>query len=114
MSRMNRFDWLSRHPRRRSKSVSRYDRRLRVEVLEDRRMLAVFSVTNLSDGPVVMAGDLPGSLRQAIFDSNASGTDDTGPHLRDRTAASLARHRLAPERLDDIADAIRGLASPGR
>ena len=77
MSRMNRYDWYSRQSCRRSKSGSQYDRRLRVETLEDRRMLATFSVTNLTDGPVAAAGQLPGSLRQAIFDSNANGTNDT-------------------------------------
>ncbi|MDZ4659007.1 MAG: choice-of-anchor Q domain-containing protein [Bythopirellula sp.] len=51
-------------------------RRLQVEPLEDRRMLAAFTVTNLLDGPVAAAGQLPGSLRQAIFDSNASAGAD--------------------------------------
>ncbi len=37
----------------------------------------VFWVTNLSDGPVAAAGDLPGSLRQAIFDANAAAGADT-------------------------------------
>ena len=40
-------------------------------------MLATFTVTNLLDGPVTALGDLPGSLRQAIFDANnAPGADD--------------------------------------
>lgn len=52
-------------------------RRLVVESLEDRRMLATFTVSNLLDGPVTTAGQLPGSLRQAIFDSNAmEGADE--------------------------------------
>ena len=51
-------------------------RRLGMEPLEDRRMLATFTVSNLLDGPVTAAGQLPGSLRQAIFDANAAaGTD---------------------------------------
>src|SRR5207237_1489354 len=51
-------------------------RRLRFEPLEDRRVLATFTATNLLDGPVSAAGQLPGSLRQAIFDANnASGAD---------------------------------------
>lgn len=33
-------------------------------------MLATFSVTNTNDGIVLDSGDLPGSLRQAVFDSN--------------------------------------------
>jgi hypothetical protein len=52
-------------------------RRLRVERLEDRRMLAVFTVDNLDDLPVDSAGDAPGSLRQAIFDANALAGADT-------------------------------------
>lgn len=44
--------------------------------LEDRLAPAVFAVTNLLDGTVSKAGDLPGSLRQAIFDANAlAGAD---------------------------------------
>jgi len=53
-----------------------YHRRLRCEPLEDRRMLSVFTVTNTNDGPVAAAGDLPGSLRQAIFNANANPGDD--------------------------------------
>ena len=50
---------------------------LKFELLEDRRLLATFAVTNLLDGPVNAAGELPGSLRQAIFDANqAPGADD--------------------------------------
>lgn len=52
------------------------NKRLKFEPLEDRRLLAVFTVSNLSDGPVTAAGDLPGSLRQAIFDANALPGDD--------------------------------------
>jgi hypothetical protein len=52
-------------------------RRLAVEALEDRRMLATFTVSNLLDGTVTAAGQLPGSLRQAIFDANsAAGADE--------------------------------------
>ena len=45
-------------------------RQLKFETLEDRRVLATFTVSNLNDGPVAAEGDLPGSLRQAIFDAN--------------------------------------------
>ena len=63
-------------PQRKSHARLR-SRRLSVEALEDRRMLATFTVTNLLDGPVAAAGDLPGSLRQAIFDANNTpGADD--------------------------------------
>jgi parallel beta-helix repeat protein len=37
---------------------------------------ATFTVTNTSDGPVANPGDLPGSLRQAIFDANAAAGPD--------------------------------------
>ncbi|MEM0983758.1 MAG: hypothetical protein AAGI17_07405 [Planctomycetota bacterium] len=33
-------------------------------------------VSNTSDGPVAAAGDLPGSLQQAIFDANAKPSAD--------------------------------------
>ena len=81
MSRQNRFRlWAAK--KRRSRHANRsfvsssYARRLHVETLEDRRMLATFTVTNLLDGPVSAPADLPGSLRQAAYDSNnASGAD---------------------------------------
>jgi predicted outer membrane repeat protein len=50
---------------------------LLLERLEDRRMLAVFTVSNLDDGPVTGPNDLPGSLRQAIYDANANQDADT-------------------------------------
>lgn len=40
-------------------------------------MLAVFTVNNLDDDVVTMAGDAPGTLRQAIFDANATPAADT-------------------------------------
>ncbi|TWT88793.1 hypothetical protein Mal64_22810 [Pseudobythopirellula maris] len=40
-------------------------------------MLAVFTVNNLNDSDVTMAGDLPGSLRQAVFDANQNAGADT-------------------------------------
>ena len=45
--------------------------------LEDRRLLATFTVTNTVDEVVMAAGDSPGSLRQAIFDANALAGADT-------------------------------------
>jgi hypothetical protein len=54
-----------------------YEKRLRFEPLEDRQLLSVFTVTNPNDGTVTKAGDLPGSLRQAIFDANANPGADT-------------------------------------
>lgn len=56
-----------RRPNRRRQSKARaaipFGRRLRIEPLEDRRLLTVFTVTNLDDGLA------PGTLRQAIFDA---------------------------------------------
>lgn len=54
-----------------------YHRRLQFEPLEDRRALAVFTVTNLDDLFVDSAGDAPGTLRQALFDANATPGVDT-------------------------------------
>lgn len=51
-------------------------RRLGFEQLEDRHVLAPFTVTNPNDAFVDSAGDAPGTLRQAVFDANAlAGTD---------------------------------------
>ena len=54
-----------------------YHHRLRCEALEDRRLLSVFTVSNVNDGPVTQSGALPGSLRQAIYDANANPGADT-------------------------------------
>src|SRR6476646_59928 len=56
---------------------SRYTRRkLRFEHLEARQMLTTFTVTNLNDAVVTASGSAPGTLRQAIFDANASPNPD--------------------------------------
>jgi len=47
-------------------------RRLRFESLEQRRMMATFTVTKLTDAVVTAGGQAPGTLRQAIFDANAT------------------------------------------
>jgi len=47
-----------------------------VRCLEGRVLPATFTVTNALDGPVTAAGDLPGSLRQAVFDANALAGPD--------------------------------------
>ena len=52
-------------------------RTLRFEPLEERRLLAAFTVSNLDDLPVAMSGDAPGTLRQAIFDANNVPGPDT-------------------------------------
>ena len=54
-----------------------HGRSLRLEPLEDRSLLSVFLVNNISDGPVAHPGDLPGSLRQAIYDANNNPGTDT-------------------------------------
>ena len=51
-------------------------RRLYVEQLEDRRVLANFTVTNLADAVVSGPGSAPGTFRQAIYDANNSQGDD--------------------------------------
>ncbi len=64
-------------PRQNTFGFPPYHRRLLCEPLEDRRLLSVFTVTALSDRTVTKAGDLPGSLRQAIFDANSATGADT-------------------------------------
>jgi hypothetical protein len=55
----------------------RIHRRLRFEPLENRRMLATFTVTNLADATVNGPNNAPGTLRQAIYDANVSSDPDT-------------------------------------
>ncbi len=51
-------------------------RHLSLEPLEDRRLRAVFTVSNLNDASVAAPGDAPGTLRQAIYDANHTAGDD--------------------------------------
>ena len=73
---MRHTDSWSNRSRPQNLSHHRFHRRLAVEQLEDRRMLATFTVTNLDDAPVAMAGEAPGTLRQAVFDANATEEAD--------------------------------------
>ena len=56
------------------------DNKLSFHQLEDRRLLATFSVSNVADGSVTAAGDLPGSLRQAVFLSLIHISEPTRPY----------------------------------
>ena len=62
MSRRSRFEWIKlrslsrRTNRMRSAGLVAFGRRLRVEPLEERRMLAVFTVNNNNDAIVDSAG----------------------------------------------------------
>lgn len=58
------------------KHTRQFNRKLRIEQCEDRRMLAVFTVSETYDAIVTSSGDAPGTLRQAIFDAN--DTDNLG------------------------------------
>lgn len=53
-----------------------FRRPLRFESLEDRRVLAAFTVTNFSDTPISAPNTAPGTLRQAIYDANHTPGDD--------------------------------------
>ena len=84
MSRCAHHDWfLSHHQRARRSAAKRrsttgpspYSRRLRIEPLEDRRLLAVVTVDTLDD--TVDFGDGVTSLREAIFATNLVGGADT-------------------------------------
>ncbi len=61
----------SRRKRRKSFSSNTF------QALEDRRMLATFVVNNLLDAPVNNPTEVPGSLRQAVFDANETPGADT-------------------------------------
>ncbi|WP_148073081.1 choice-of-anchor Q domain-containing protein [Bythopirellula goksoeyrii] len=85
MSRQDRFNWFASRQRRRKSSrcsqprivspasLSSYGRRLHVETLEDRRMLAVITVTSLADNLFI---DDEVTLREAILAANTNTSID--------------------------------------
>ena len=84
MSRCAHHDWFLSHHQRARRSVAKrqsttgpspYSRRLRIEPLEDRRLLAVVTVNTLDD--TVDFNDGVTSLREAIFATNHGGGADT-------------------------------------
>src|SRR5262245_36328855 len=69
-----RWQTLSQSKQRRfqiQKQAASPGRRLRFEPLEDRRLLAIYTVTNLTDDFVSQI-PAPGTLRRAISDANAT------------------------------------------
>jgi hypothetical protein len=71
----------------------RVHRRLRLEPLENRRMLATFTVTTLADATVNGPNSAPGTLRQAIYDANSASDPDTikfAPNLTGDLRLSVA------------------------
>jgi hypothetical protein len=54
-----------------------FQKRLHLEPLEERCLLSTYNVANLNDGVVIGPNQLPGSLRQAIFDANSHNGADT-------------------------------------
>src|SRR4029079_8526634 len=73
--------------------LRRVHRRLRFESLENRRMLATITVTNLGDATVNGPNSAPGTLRQAIYDANVSNDPDTiefAPNLAGDLRLSIA------------------------
>ena len=71
----------------------RSGRTLHFEPLEERRVLATFTVTNLNDATVSGPGSAPGTFRQAIYDANvASDADviDFAPGLAGDLKLSIA------------------------
>ncbi|MBI2479638.1 MAG: putative Ig domain-containing protein [Planctomycetia bacterium] len=96
-----------RQDRKRDRPLQR--RPLLLESLEDRRLLATFTVTNTGD-----AG--PGSLRQAIMDANSMPNDLAGPDLIDFRIDSPGPHTIQPRSdLPSIDDPviIDGSTQPG-
>lgn len=75
MARTNRSQWLSSQPLYSKRHAGRLDRRLRVEPLEDRRLLAITvdTLVDEADGSIV-DGDI--SLRDAIAAAPAGETID--------------------------------------
>jgi len=73
MSRMQRFEWFRRQRSFRRQNSPPHDRSLRLEPLEDRRMLAVITVNSMADDLVV---DGMVTLREAIQAANTDTSVD--------------------------------------
>lgn len=84
-------------------------RRVFFEPLEDRRVLATFIVSSLDDSAVTMADELPGSLRQAIFDANAANGADEIQYQGDAAAGTIELTAGQLEISDDLT-----IAGPGK
>ena len=115
MSRDTRFDWLicrfsarSRRNARRELRAATH-RRLRHEPLEDRRLLAVVTVTTLADSVDLADGKL--SLREAIFATNTVPGPDTVEFDPALSAAGPATILLTQGEMA-ITDALT-IAGPG-
>lgn len=87
---------LQRNIRRRTEARHLTWRRLRIETLEDRRLLAVVTVGTLDDTVDIYDGVT--SLREAIFATNLVGGADTIEFAPSLTAAGPATivHDVAP------------------
>jgi titin len=90
--------------RTRTTRFSKNGRALHLEILEDRRLLSVFTVTNTDDGGA-------GSLRQAILDSNATPDSNTIQCSIDSGARTIALSSALPTITQPVV--IDGTTQPG-
>src|SRR5262245_46976257 len=82
-----------------------YSRRLRLETLESRRLLAAFAVTNVNDAGA-------GSLRSAVVAANANpGKDDIVFAITGSGVHTIALQTLLPNVTDSVT--VDGFTQPG-
>jgi hypothetical protein len=117
--------WLSKT---RQTASAPHRRRLSFEPLEERNLLAIYTVSESGDAPVSAAGDAPGTLRQAIFDANQADDPDIiefAPNLAsislavvgDSSAGDSALMIASPIKIQGHSQGItigRGVGSPMR